>query len=86
LKIEELGTLAETKIVRLEYLLPELPRLELDANQAKDVRHGRPIQTSTGTASSCRLFFAGRLIGIGRVEHGSIQPETVFVDQIGCTD
>jgi len=85
-KIEELGALAETKIVPLEHLLPQLPRLDLDHEQAQDVRHGRQVAGRAVAPGDCRLFFAGRLIGIGRVVQGSVQPETVFVDQIGNTE
>ncbi len=85
LKIEELGALSEERVLSLEQLLPGLPRLDLNAEQAQHVRHGRPVASSAVAGGDCRLFFAGRLIGIGQAEQGSVQPKTVFVDQIGNT-
>jgi len=81
-KVEELSAVVEEKLLGLERLLPGMPRLDLEGNQARCVRHGNPFASSDAGEGDRRLFFAGRLIGIGRVELGSVQPETVFLDQI----
>ncbi len=80
--IEELGGQGQEKLLDLERLLPDIPRLDLDGRQAENVRHGRPVATTAIPAGACRLFFDGHLVGIGRVEQDSVQPETVFLDQI----
>jgi len=67
------------RLVPLENLLPELPRIDLNEADAARVRHGNPI-TAEATISSayCRFFENGRLVAIGRCAGKLFQPDVVF--------
>ncbi len=78
-----LSQLAESwqdRLLPLDSLLLELPRIDLDENAAARVHHGNAITPGTATCSAayCRLFHAGRLIAIARPAGDVVQPEIVL--------
>lgn len=67
-------------------LVPQLPRVELDATQVRDAFHGRRVhpdhELATGTTAAA-LDDAGRLVAICEVlPGGQVQPRTMLVDAI----
>ncbi len=54
-------------LLPMEKLLPELPRIDLDEQQAKRVRHGNEIPGSSKVQEEfCRLFHHQKLVAIGQ--------------------
>ncbi len=54
-------------LLPMEKLLPELPRIDLDEQQAKRVRHGNEIPGSSKVQEEfCRLFHHQKLVAIGK--------------------
>ncbi len=69
----------QDRLIPLDSLLPDLPRIELDEVTATRVRHGNAITPGTATGSAhCRLFYAGHLIAIARPAGNLLQPEIVL--------
>ncbi|MFB3901941.1 MAG: tRNA pseudouridine(55) synthase TruB [Acidobacteriota bacterium] len=67
------------RLIPLENLLPELPRLDLDEPDATRIRHGNPILGAPVISSPhCRLFQAGCLIAIGRPAGDIVYPAIVL--------
>jgi tRNA pseudouridine55 synthase len=57
--------------------LPHLPERELDENEVRLVRSGRPV-TGDGEGPIALWHGEGGLVAVGRAEGGGIRPETVF--------
>jgi tRNA pseudouridine55 synthase len=78
--LEELaarGRLADA--VRPVAELLSMPRLALDADQARRFRHGSIVAVAGGGASGPHAVFGdGQLLGIGSVTAGGLQPEKVL--------
>ncbi len=54
-------------LLPMENLLPELPRIDLDEQQAKRVQHGNEIPASSKVQEEfCRLFHHQKLVAIGQ--------------------
>lgn len=62
-------------------LLP-LPRLSLDADAARRFRHGSPQPVDDDDLRGRVAVFAGaQLIGVGRLDGGTLQPEKVLAEE-----
>ncbi len=56
-------------LLSLETVLGHLPRVDLDAKEEEDYRHGRPAFADADISGECRVYGAdGSLIGIGKAE------------------
>ena len=63
----------------LEALLPELPRVELEGHEAKRARHGGQVRVDPPLPGGwCRIFHGGRLVALGEMDAGTIQPSIVL--------
>ena len=61
----------------LHMLLPQLPRIDLNAEKSKKVLHGNPVKV-TVEKGDCRLFSQDHLVAIAVVEEGLAKPSLVF--------
>lgn len=62
-------------------VLSHLPRRDLDVGEAQTMIHGRSLD-SARLDGPVRLVHAGRLLGVGREEDGSLVPETVLAASV----
>lgn len=66
----------ETRVLPLLAALLHLPERQLDAEQARLVKAGRPLQ-GEGKGPVALWTGAGELVGVGAADGGTIRPETV---------
>ena len=66
------------KMIPLEELLPELPRLDLTLEEVNRIAHGNPVPFSQGKMKNYRLFHLGLIYAIGRMEKGFLLPFVVL--------
>jgi tRNA pseudouridine55 synthase len=81
LSLERLEAELPTHVVPLDDLLPDLPETELEAEEAVRVRHGNAIPPRPGQERETRLIrltYFGRLIALGEVRRGRLQPVLVL--------
>ena len=64
--------------INLHMLLPQLPRIDLDAEKSKKILHGNPVKVTVEKGGNCRLFSQDHLIAIAAVEEGLARPSLVF--------
>lgn len=71
-------------LVPLNSLLPELPKIELDAAGARRISHGNPIHLGRASLQSerCRVVSGQNLIAIGCLEDGVLRPKLVLRTQL----
>lgn len=63
------------RLLPADSLLGELPRLDLDEAQAERFLLGQAIASrGPREGSACRVYGAGTLLGVGRLENGMLQP------------
>ncbi|MEW6690483.1 MAG: tRNA pseudouridine(55) synthase TruB, partial [Pseudomonadota bacterium] len=63
------------RLLPADSLLGELPRLDLDEAQAERFLLGQAIPSrGPQEGSACRVYGAGTLLGVGRLENGVLQP------------
>lgn len=58
-------------------LLSSLPAIDLDADAAARFGHGNPV-TAEGAEGKCRVYAAGRLLGIGERIGGRLHPKRLL--------
>lgn len=61
-----------------EVALGFLPPVELDANQAQGVRHGRPVDATPEREGPVRLVHGNELLAVGEPREGKIRPVVVL--------
>jgi len=68
------------RLIPLESLLPDLPRIDLDEASATRIRHGNTIPAEPPLVDTpyCRLFQAGHLIAIARPAGALLHPDIVL--------
>ena len=66
------------KMIPLEELLPDLPRLDLTQEEVNRITHGNPVLFNRGKPLHYRLFHQGSFYAIGRMEKGFLQPFVVL--------
>ncbi len=67
-------------LVGPERALAHLPLRELDADEARDVRHGRPVPGGAGDGGTWRLNAEGRLLALALDGPQGLRPKRVFGD------
>ncbi len=82
LSMERLEEDLPAHVIPLEDLLPDVPELALEPEEASRIRHGNaiPVRMDAGReeTASRRLTFGGRLIALGEVREGRLHPVTVL--------
>jgi tRNA pseudouridine55 synthase len=73
------GRLAEA-LIPVATLLP-LPHVELDADGGSRFAHGSVVEVPSTGEGRRAVFVAGELLGIGTLQNGMLQPDTVIVPQ-----
>jgi tRNA pseudouridine55 synthase len=68
----------DTPMLPPEAVLPDLPRQAMDDADAAAVRHGRQIPAALETTGPVALMHAHRLLAIGDVAAGMVQPRVVL--------
>lgn len=72
-------TAEETRLPLLapvDTLLQSLPRVVLEGKEAERFGHGNPVSPAVGVTGKCRVYAAGRLIGVGETAaDGRIWPK-----------
>jgi tRNA pseudouridine55 synthase len=76
-KLKDLTLPPGPGFISFNMLLPQLPRIDLDAEKSKKILHGNPV-TVTVDKGDCRLFREDRLIAIAAVDEGLARPSLVF--------
>ena len=78
-RLDDQAAVARALIRPLE-ALRHLPRVELDANQAAAIRHGKPVPAPAGATGCTVLAAAGTLVAIAEAANGVLRPRKVFSD------
>ena len=66
-------------LIPMDRLLPDLPTVNVDENEAQRIIHGNPHTHSEAIeVEYCRLFYRDLLLAIGRVNGRLIQPQVVL--------
>ncbi|MEA2348042.1 MAG: tRNA pseudouridine55 synthase [Thermoleophilaceae bacterium] len=65
-------------LVPLDAALEFIPALELEGEQARGMRDGRPFEFEGAEAGDMRLMHEGALMAIGRAQDGLMKPVVVF--------
>jgi tRNA pseudouridine55 synthase len=58
---------ARRRLLSPDAALPHWPRLDVEDNAARDLRHGRPVHGDFERAEGLRLYAHGRFLGLGKV-------------------
>lgn len=66
------------KLIPLEELLPEFPRLDLTQQEAVRVSNGNPVAFNRGEMQTYRLFHQNLLYAIARMQQGQLHPFVVL--------
>jgi hypothetical protein len=75
---DELAKQWQKALVPLEELLPDFPTYDLSEGEAIRVSHGNSIPCEYADAEYIRLMFRAKLIAIGEIRGGVIQPTIVL--------
>ncbi|MCA1778535.1 MAG: tRNA pseudouridine(55) synthase TruB [Xanthomonadaceae bacterium] len=63
--------------------LPGLGRIELDAESATDIGHGKVVATQKPAAELIRMYFGGRFLGLGTIDGtGRLRSRRLFVPEV----
>ena len=63
------------RLLPVDALLQDLPRVDLDRDASEQLEHGRPIACAADSAGRARVYGPhGRLIGVASVDHGILTP------------
>ena len=65
-------------LIPLREALSFMPERSLSAQEAADVRNGRPVAAHEGVTGELRLTHDGELLAIGELREGQLQPVIVF--------
>ena len=74
----------QRRVIPMENLLPDFPRLDVDGQEAARLANGQAIRISRDQARAdyCRLFAQGWLLAIGEIQSDQIHPRIVFKNQL----
>lgn len=71
---DALEALGPSALRPADCLLEELPRLDLDSNQASQFLRGAAVALARISEGRCRVYGEDRLLGVGRLEGGRLRP------------
>lgn len=63
---------ARARLLPPDHALPDWPRIDLDADAAEEIRHGRTVRTGLDPAEGIRMYAGDRFLGLGRLDGGGV--------------
>lgn len=72
----------DAALLPIEAGLADFPRVDIDADQARSLGHGQPVQLGSALQAGVTAAVhgqGGRVLGIGRIDHaGQVHPQRLF--------